>query len=146
MQRHLICLFSYNRMPYLMNAVNSIDQFVPFGDRVVFDDGSNVEYAKSTLADIANRLRWRVVVNDRSAYRGRAFGGFYRNMARALKFALDERYDICWFLEDDQQFVWHKPDQAEYIEHVFREAQDAIQLVPLFFRRILNYSDRIEFI
>lgn len=146
MSRHLICVFSYNRMSYLTNAANSIDRFVPFGDRIVFDDGSDAAESTETLKQIASRSRWRVIVSNRKLKNSRAFGGFYRNMAKALKFAVDEGYDFCWFIEDDQQFVWRNENQAEYVEHVFRNAHDAIQLIPLFFRRILDYSNRLEFI
>ena len=50
------------------------------------------------------------------------------------------RGQIERLLEDDEQFLWKKEDYPSYIDDVFARAPDAVQLLPLFFRRIRSYG------
>lgn len=140
----LICLFTYNRPTLLANAVRSIDRFFPWGDRMILDDGSSDPRVHNYLRRIARESQWRVVVRPRVA--GRSYGGYYDNMRCALDRALADGYDYCFFFEDDEQMVWRKDDYLDYVEGVFARCPDAIQLQPLFFRRIISYTRTIEYI
>lgn len=129
----LICVFSYEREHLLKNAVRSIDTYFPTGDRMVCDDASQGKKMRDYLGILKDEGRWQVYVNpDRKA---RAWGGLYSNMKYALNYALDNNYDICLWLEDDAQFVWHKPDYIKYVESVFATCDDAIELCPWFSQR-----------
>jgi hypothetical protein len=128
----------------VINAVRSIEHFFPWGDRLLIDDGSTDPRTRQHLEDIRRLPNWRITVMDRVA--GRSYGGFYRNMRYALELALAEGYDYCFFFEDDEQLLWKKGDYPEYVEHLFRTCPDAIQVQPLFFRRIFSYSNMIEYI
>jgi hypothetical protein len=140
----LLCLFSYNRSLLLANAVKSIEEFLPWGDRLLIDDGSSDPGVVSLTDDIKKRRSWRCIVRDR--HDKRTYGGFYNNMRLALEFALEKEYDYCFFFEDDQQLLWQKTDYREYLDHVFGSCPDAIQVQPLFFRRILSYAHSVEYI
>jgi len=144
MKRWLLCLFSYNRVELLRNAVLSIDQFFPFGDRIIVDDGSDQPGMAEFLAEVRAKPNWSVEVRSREA--GRDYGGYYRNMRFALDHAVEKGYDYCFFFEDDEQFVWKKEDYPDYVDRLFTTCPDAIQLQPLFLRRILNYASFIEYI
>ena len=144
MKKWLTCVFSYNRPNLLINAVNSIDEFFPWGDRIVFDDGSFDPNMLAVLDSIAQRPRWRVKVLNHP--RDRWYGGFYQNMNAALKLALNEGYDYSFFFEDDEQFVWKKTDYPEYTENLFLKFPDEIQIQTLFHRRFLTYRDRFEYV
>lgn len=138
----LLCLFAYNRPAFLMNAVESIDRHFHWGDRLVIDDGSANPEAQKVLALIARRPGWKVEVRERSAER--PYGSYYSNMRFGLERALSAGYDYCFFFEDDEQFVWTKPDYPEYVERFFARAPDAVQLMPLMFRRIIPYAKSLE--
>lgn len=144
MKRWLLCLFTYNRFGLLCNAVESVNRFFPWGDRLIIDDGSTDPRVAPYLRSLAQSPQWRYKIMDRPP--GREYGGFYVNMRYGLETALSEGYDYCVFLEDDHQYVWHKPDLPEYIEHVFKTCPDAIQLLHLFLRRILSYGATHEYI
>jgi hypothetical protein len=144
MKRWLLCLFSYNRVELLRNAVASIDAFFPFGDRLIVDDGSDQAGMAEFLADIGRKSGWQVEVRSREA--GRDYGGYYRNMRYALERALESGYDYCFFFEDDEQFVWKKEDYPAYVDNLFAACPDAIQIQPLFLRRIHTYADTIEYV
>jgi len=136
----LTCLFSYNRPHLLRNAVESIDRFFPWGDCIVIDDGSFDPEVAKFLESVAQRPRWRVKVMEHP--KDRWYGGFYKNMNFALKLALEEGYDHCFFFEDDEQLVWMKNDYPEYIDNLFSTCPDAIFIQPLFQRRCVSYGSQ----
>ncbi len=144
MKRWLICLFSYNRVGLLRNAVTSIDRFFPHGDRIIIDDGSNQPGMAEYLAEIAKKPNWKVEVRDRVP--GRDYGGYYQNMRFGLELSVAQGYDYCFFFEDDEQLVWNKTDYLDYVDNLFAVCPDAIQIQPLLLRRIINYADTIEYI
>jgi glycosyltransferase involved in cell wall biosynthesis len=142
-KRYLVCLFTYNRPDFMLNAFRSIEAFFPWGDRLLIDDGSFDPESARAIKTVAQSPNWTCKIMDRLS---RAYGGFYRNMRFALDYALEQGYDYCFFFEDDEQFLWKKEDYREYIEHVFSVCPDAIQLQPLFLRRIVSYANHIEHI
>ena len=143
--RWLVCLFTFESPQFLENAVSSIDRFFPWGDRLVIDDGSRQPGVKRFLEELSQRdSRWSYIIMEGGPRTG--FGGFYRNMSHALEAALEGGYRYCLFFEDDEQFVWHKADYPEYVEALFRGCPDAIQLQPLFARRVISYANWTEFV
>lgn len=145
MKKILLCLFTYNRLALVKNAVHSINTFFPWGDCKVIDDGSSDPEVKKFLdKTVAEHSRWSYQIMPRT--QGRMYGGYYKNMRFGLQFALEHGYDYCFFFEDDEQLVWKKDDYLEYIERVFSTCPDAIQIQPLLFRRILRYHTNVEYI
>ena len=136
--RLLVCVFTYNRPRSLLNLVRSTDAFFPWGDRLVVDDGSHEPAQAKALAAIEQRAGWRVTRKPRAS--GGAHGGYPENLRWAIGHALHEGYDYIFSLEDDWQFLWQKDDYPAFVERLFRACPDAIQLQPLFARRILDYS------
>jgi hypothetical protein len=67
-------------------------------------------------------------------------------MAYALEYALAHNYDYCFFFEDDSQFLWFKEDYPDYVENLFYQCTDAIQIQPLFLRRIVWYPSQMEYL
>src|SRR5262249_46939972 len=128
----------------LANAIRSIEEFFPWGDRLLVDDGSSDPASVELIAKLKKLERWTCIVRDR--HHKQTYGGFYKNMRTALQFAVERDYDYCFFFQDDEEFVWHKPDYHEYVDRVFETCPDAIQLQPLFFRRLISYNDQLEYI
>ena len=110
----------------------------------MIDDGSPGPEVGEFLWDLAKSPKWDYCIRDRRV--GRDYGGFYNNMRLGLEKALAEGYDYCFFFEDDEQFLWRKDDYPEYIDQVFSTCPDAVQLQPLFFRRVHCYDRSCEFV
>jgi len=144
MRRILTVVFTFNRPRLLWNAVESIERHFPWGDRIVVDDGSDSTDATDLLEHIEELPNWRVEVKQRDD--GVCYGGFYRNMDWALKYAAERDYDYCLFFEDDEQFVWRYDAYPEYLNKLFEVRPDCHQIQPLFMRRIHNWFGKAELI
>ena len=145
MSRCLACLFTFNRPALMLNAVRSIDRFLPGCDGVVFDDASDVPGATAALDRVGKEFSgWSVRVAERAQRAG--LQGLYRNMADALALAVEGGYDHCLFIEDDTQLVWQKPGQFNELDTLFAACPDAIQLQPLLYRRLNDYRDTMEYV
>lgn len=145
MSRCLVCLFTFNRPALMLNAVRSVERFLPGCDGVVFDDGSWVPGAAEALAHVERDYpSWQ----SRTRERGDTVGlqGLYRNMTDALSLAVEGGYDHCLFLEDDTQLVWQKPGQLNELDVLFDACPDAVQLQPLLYRRLNDYRDTMEYV
>lgn len=141
----LICLFSYNS-ENLLNCIRSIDEFAPQSDRIVIDDASSNPSTKHALEVASRKEGWKVETPFKGEKQNRYYGNYYRNMAYALKLAVDRGYKHCLFMEDDQQYVCSFADQIDYLDEVFARAPDCIIVQPLFFRRILQYRNSLQYI
>ncbi len=141
----VIFLFNYNS-PVLLNCMRSIDLFGPSGDKIIIDDKSNSPDCLEIFENLKNSSDWKVIQPDLGPKINRHYGNYYPNMRFALNYAVDKGYRHCLFMEDDQQLLWKRPDQMEYVERVFSEAQDCIMLHPLFFRRIIRYDRTLRYI
>lgn len=130
MKRWLICLLTYNRPRMLDNAARSIDAFFPWGDRLVIDDGSDDPQVLAYLQKLSQKPQWKCKIMERLPFGD--FGSFYKNLKFALDYALKEGYDYCFIFEDNAQFVWLKENYPDYIDNVFSNCPDAIQIFPLF--------------
>ena len=140
--KFLTVVFSFERLAYLKNCVRSIDEFFPWGDGLIVDDGTDGPRMNEYLNGLS--ARWKYKIFNKSG--SERFSTFYRNMAYALQYSIEADYDYCLFIEDDEQFVWKKDDYPEYIESFFTVMSDAIQLSPLFSRRVVPYDNRLEYI
>jgi glycosyltransferase involved in cell wall biosynthesis len=140
----LVCIFSYNRPNFLVNLIKSINKFLPGFDYLIVDDGSDDPLVKAVIDTYCQHPRWRAKRMHRD--KAQVYGGFYFNMDFALKTAVAEGYRYAFFIEDDQQLVWEKKDYISYLDTLFTNAKDAVQVQPLLFRRMLTYHDTIEYI
>ena len=139
----LVIIFTYERPQLLKNAAKSVTEFYPWGDRLVIDDGSQSDDQEAALTYLSN-VGWEVkrIVRNRE----KEYGGFYANMKFGLNLAIERGYKYCLFFEDDEQFIWRDDNYPEFIKTVFNNAPDCIAIQPLFYRRIIDYSDKIEYI
>lgn len=139
----LVIIFTYERPQLLKNAAKSVTEFYPWGDRLIIDDGSQSAEQDAALADLS-KAGWQIkrIVRNRA----KEYGGFYANMRLGLNLAIERGYKFCLFFEDDEQFVWKDNQYPEYVKSVFDGAPDCIAIQPLFYRRIIDYSDKIEYI
>ncbi len=139
----LVIIFTYERPQLLKNAAKSVTEFYPWGDRLIIDDGSVSDEQKAALAFLSS-AGWEIkrVVRNRA----REYGGFYANMKYGLKLALERGYKYCLFFEDDEQFLWSDRNYPEYILSVFNNAPDCVAILPLLYRRMIDYSDKIEYL
>ncbi|XAL98219.1 hypothetical protein OT109_11480 [Phycisphaeraceae bacterium D3-23] len=145
MSRCLVCLFTFNRPALMLNAVRSVERFLPGCDGIVLDDGSWVGGAAEALILVASEFpNWKTQTRERSDAIG--LQGLYRNMADALSLAVEGGYDHCLFLEDDTQLVWQKPGQLNELDTLFAACPDAVQLQPLLYRRLNDYRDTMEYV
>jgi len=143
----LTCIFSYNRPALLANCTRSVENYFPWGDRLILDDGSDSPLVDLVLDHWRQRPNWRVVKFERDETRtkNKRLGGFYINMGYALSYARNHGYDYCFFLEEDSQFVWRDNGFPNRMSAFFERCDDAIQMSPLFLERFINFS-LMEFI
>jgi hypothetical protein len=139
----LVIIFTYERPQLLKNAAKSVTEFYPWGDRLIIDDGSQSDEQEAVLTHLSN-AGWEVKRMNRN--RAKEYGGFYTNMKYGLNLAKERGYKYCLFFEDDEQFIWRDDSYPEFIKTVFKNAPDCIAIQPLLYRRIIDYSDKIEYI
>jgi hypothetical protein len=77
----------------------------------------------------------------RSKHQSGPHGGFYRNMRRALDYAIERDYDRCIFFEDDEQFLF--PLDFDQVESILKQP-DAIQANPMYLRRAFPYRGTLQ--
>ena len=146
MTRLLHCVISYNRYRYLQNTVDSLREFFPEGDVIVFDDGSDDPDAIGYLESLGAQ---GVVVARRPRRQPRApHGGLYVLMSEALEYASSHGYELLNYVQDDMQFLWRDPDIIDKVLRIFDLHEDALQVQNLFTKRIVRYhlaeTDRVE--
>ncbi len=120
-----VCIFSYNRGPFLENCARSALEMLPDGPMKIYDDGSDDPETRSVLAS------YPCVVEGRRTEHGR-YGGLHVNMQRALD---ETRAEFLLFLQDDHQVV--RPvddDDRRSIGEYFARFPDAAFLNPAFLR------------
>jgi glycosyltransferase involved in cell wall biosynthesis len=143
-KKWLLCLFTYNRPNLLLNAVNSIERYFPCENKLLIDDGSDNPNAISVIKRISELRGWQLKIQEKQY--SRSFGGLYPNMNYALTYALDNGFDYAFFVQDDHQFLWCDEQLESHVHRIFTACTDAIQIQALFFRRILNYRQSMEYI
>ncbi|MDZ7617789.1 MAG: glycosyltransferase family A protein [Patescibacteria group bacterium] len=120
-----VCIFSYNRGPFLENCAQSVLRMTPDWPMKIYDDGSDDPETLEVLR------RYEGTVFGRRTADGR-YGGLHVNMQRALD---EAQSDVVLFTQDDHQIV--RPiDQADldYISDYFTRFPDAAFLDPAFLR------------
>lgn len=139
--RWLLCLFTCNRPKLLANAIRSIEKFTPTTfDLRIYDDGNDDSGIMAATSRTWSRARCERY--ERREGQSGLYGGFYRNMRRALEYAIAEGYDRVLFFEDDEQFV--APLKTAAIENIFHNCWDAVQVNPLFLRRAYPYRGKLQ--
>jgi len=105
-----ICIFSFNRGPYLKNCIRSVEHCMPEPKIAVFDDNSDDPDTLKALREIEKKH----TVIQPGHNSGHHLGGLYANMQSALDYCRKEEL-IC-FLQDDTQMV--RPVTAEDIDNI----------------------------
>ncbi|GHC55658.1 glycosyltransferase family A protein [Neogemmobacter tilapiae] len=121
-----VAIFSYNRVEYLKNCVDSVRLNMPDARLRIFDDNSDdpamLEYLSRTDAEVV-----RADTKDEERH-----GGLYANMQRALDMA---EHDYLILLQDDTQVVRPVgPDDLYEIDRIFRANDRRAFLCVLFMK------------
>jgi len=126
-----ICIFSFNRGPYLKNCIASIESCSPASKIVIFDDNSNDPDTLETLQEAGKKHT--VIQPGDSSFR--RLGGLYGNMQFALDYCKNEKL-LC-FLQDDTQMVRIvSKEDIEAFDHAFDRHSALGFLHPCFMKGI----------
>lgn len=121
-----VAIFSYNRVDYLRNCVESVRRNLPQAKLRIFDDGSDdpamLSYLMTLKAEVV-----RAEATDQARH-----GGLYRNMQRAFETATSE---FLLLLQDDTQIV--RPVDTEDEASIARifEANESRAFVSVLFMK-----------
>ena len=120
-----VCIFSYNRGPFLDNCARSVERMAPNWPMKIYDDGSD---DPETLA-VCEKYEG-AVLNPRTD-EGR-YGGLHVNMQRALD---EAEAEFVFFTQDDHQMVRPVDEHdVRYIRDYFDHFPEAALLDPTFLR------------
>ena len=152
MTRLLNCIISYNRFHYLRNAVDSVREYLRFGDLCVFDDGSDDPVLMHYLQQLSDS--GVIVVRKERRFHHGYHGGLYELMNEAIDHALSQHYDLLNFIQDDVQFLWHDPELLVKVMKIFKThdivatawGNREFKLNRSFFCRNLNTLNFLDFL
>lgn len=102
-ERILAAVMSFNRGASLLNAVDSIEKYLPGASILICDDGSDCPETRSILSRLEQGHT--VLSNDRTKAGGGHLGGLHANMNRALGYAAEHDFPYLYIIQDDIQFV-----------------------------------------
>jgi len=136
-----VAIFSYNRLFYLKNALNSVQRNLPDARIRIYDDGSEQSEMKDFLVENSN------LVGATSKRLESKHGGLYANMQSALDAA---ETDYLLFMQDDTQIVRKMDlDDLAAIDRAFEAFPNAAFLSVMFlkgekkrrYKRVLRVDD-----
>lgn len=120
-----VCIFSYNRGPFLENCAQSVRRMAPDWPMKIYDDGSDDPETLAVLGKYGGTVYGRRSTDGRH-------GGLYVNMQRALD---EAESDFILFTQDDHQIVRRLDDaDVHYIREYFNRFPNAAFLDPAFLR------------
>jgi glycosyltransferase involved in cell wall biosynthesis len=142
--RLLHCVVSFNRFPYLKNTVESLHEFLQFGDLLVVDDGSDDPATQDYLGTLEADKNTAVIRQEpwrHDTYEIYGHNDFFENLDIGVAYAIDGNYDYINFVQDDVQFMWHDDSIPEQVERTFSTLADAAQVILSFFPGIYACAD-----
>ncbi len=120
-----VCIFSYNRGPFLENCAQSVRQMAPKWPMKIYDDGSDDPETLQVLS------KFDCAASGGRTAEGR-YGGLHLNMQRALD---EAEFEWVLFIQDDHQIVRPLDDaDTRYIGEYFDHFPSAAFLNPAFLR------------
>lgn len=129
--RMLSCIFSFNRYFFLKNCVESWYEYFRFGDLLIIDDDSDQPETLKYLDELEKNgtLVHRAKPPSLIASKN---GGLNENMDFAISYAARHGYDYVFFIQDDNQFVWHDAKIGEKIDDYFTRFPNCCMIQTLF--------------
>lgn len=124
-----IFVFSFNRGPYLANAIDTLARCCPGVPVTIYDDASDDPETCAVLDTLEGK---HTVIRRQAASKSR-HGSLYDNMQAALDSCRDD--EIAVFLQDDTQLV--RPIDAtdrDWVAQHFARHPDAAFIAPVFLR------------
>jgi len=96
-----VYIFTYNRLQYLQNAIQSVEKFYPYETIYIVDDGSDDPEMLSFIEKNKNKYEFifpnSKIIGDR--------GGLYSNLNYCMNHAKKNDYDYVLMMFDDLQIV-----------------------------------------
>jgi len=123
-----IYIFSYNRVKFLANAIEScLNYSLPF-DLTIIDDNSSDPETKNLLRNLPDKVALIQPLQEKNM----RHGGLYNNMQMALE---SSKSDWVLFIQDDMQLVRPlEEDDYQYIEGFFQQFPKRAFLNPVFLK------------
>jgi len=126
-----VYIFSYNRLQYLKNAINSVEKFYPYSTIYIVDDGSDDADMLEFIQQ--NTTMYNFIFPNSSVCGDR--GGLYANLNYCVHHAQQHEYEHVLFMFDDIQIV-RKVNETELINDInflFENPKKMYNIVPAFF-------------
>ena len=128
----LIALFSYNKSSELRVTLESLLHHMQGFRVIVYDDCSTRSETIKILNEYKSRIE--IIRNDEFSLKGRC-GNLYKNMQRAYEYALSQKYQYLFFMQDDIQIVRSVTEEIlEEYGNIFSKSDRVIQIDPRFIR------------
>ncbi len=118
----------------MQNLVTSIKAYYPEFNMTIFDDGSDDE---NTLQVLSTLKRDGITVLQGNNSSESKHGGLYRQMNKALQYALQHSYAYAYFVQDDMQYLWRDNLLEAKVAHAFSQPE-CIMCNSSFLQKILT--------
>ena len=96
-----VYIFSYNRLRYLKNLIDSVEKFYPYSTIYIVDDGSDEIEMLSFIERNQNKYHFILPNGEQCLDRG----GLYYNLNYCINHAATNNYEHVLFAVDDLQVV-----------------------------------------
>jgi len=96
-----VYIFTYNRLQYLKNAIDSVEKFFPYEEIYIVDDGSDDPEMLSFIQRNQNNYHFILPNGEQCLDRG----GLYYNLNYCINHAAMNNYGHVLFMFDDLQMV-----------------------------------------
>jgi hypothetical protein len=123
--------------------VESWYEYFRLGDLLVIDDDSDEPETLKYL-DVLEKSGtsvYRVKQPSLVAYKN---GGLHENMDFAISHAASKGYDYVFFIQDDNQFVWHDPEIVEKVHDYFTRFPKLCMVQNVFLGGIRRAAGRLK--
>ena len=141
--RMLSCIFSFNRYEFLKNCVESWYEFFRCGDLLIVDDDSDQPEMLEYL-DVLEKNGTLVYRAKPPSLIASKNGGLNANMDFAISYAESHGYDYVFFIQDDNQFVWHDPKILERVDDYFTRFPNLCMVQTLFIVGLPRATGRLN--
>lgn len=139
----LSCIFSFNRYHFLKNCVESWYEYFKCGDLLIIDDDSDDPEMLNYL-HVLKKNGTLVYQASQSSLIASKNGGLNENMDLAISYAASHGYDYVFFVQDDNQFVWHDAKIIERVDDYFTRFPNLCMVQNVFLSGIRRAAGRLK--
>lgn len=144
--RCLNVIFTFNRPYLLRNCIKSFLEFGPEGDLLIVEDGSTLPEQQLYLQELAALNNPRLDVWNRTRDKRNRLGGLYPNMEAVTQYAIANKYDFLFFIQDDQQVMWKDELFWRKVSDIYSHHPQTLIVRPVFDKLIFSHDapNRLE--